>query len=155
MQIDSLIAALLRGVQERGMIEEVTLMLTSDHGMSPININRSVSLSAYTDITQMRIIDAGATLGIWPTDMSPANIDRIYGELYGKVPHMAVYRRSQIPEDLHYNNNGRIPPIVGMMDDTWGDIRQHGSTRPALAAHTATTRARPAWARCGWEWVKG
>ena len=117
--IDGLIAALLRGIQERGLIEDVTLILTSDHGMSAINVNRSVSLSTYTDLSQLRITDSGATLGIWPTDMSQSNIDRIYGELYGKVPNMQVYKRAQIPEELHYNNNQRIPPIVGMMYDGW------------------------------------
>ena len=117
--IDGLIAALLRGIQERGLIDEVTLMLTSDHGMSAINVNRSVSLSTYTDITQLRITDSGATLGIWPTDNSPENIDRVYNQLYSKVPQMTVYKRANVPEDLHYSNNVRIPPIVGMMQDQW------------------------------------
>ena len=117
--IDSLIAALLRGIQQRGMTEEVTLILTSDHGMSGINVNRSVSLATYTDLSELRITDTGATLGIWPHDLSPANIDRIHGQLYGKVPQMTVYKRAGIPEDLHYSNNGRIPPIVGMMYDGW------------------------------------
>ena len=117
--IDSLISALLRGIQERGLANDVTLLLTSDHGMAPTSPNRSVSLGDYTDITQLRITDTGATLGVWPTDLSPTNVDKVYRELYGKVPHMSVFKREQVPEDLHYNANPRIPPIVGLMEDGW------------------------------------
>ena len=117
--IDSLISALITGIAARGLTNDVTLILTSDHGMSGISVNRSVSLSSYTDITQMRITDTGATLGIWPNDLSQSNIDRIYNELHGKIPNINLYQRSQIPVDFHYNKNIRIPPIVGMMYDGW------------------------------------
>ena len=118
--IDGLIAALMRGIQEKGMQEDVTLLLTSDHGMSGINVNRSVSLGSYMDLSELsHITDTGATLGIWPKDMSQSNVDRLYNQLYGKVPNMQVYRRAQIPDELHYNHNQRIPPIVGMMLDGW------------------------------------
>jgi hypothetical protein len=42
----------------------------------------------------------------------PKRIDQLYSELHGKDPRMEVYRRSEIPERLHYSGNPRIGDLV-------------------------------------------
>ena len=117
--IDSLISALITGIAERGLADNVTIILTSDHGMAAINVNRSVPLANYTSLAGLRLTDTGAMLGIWPNDTSQSNVDRIYNQLYNTIPHMNIYQRADIPARFHYNDNIRIPPIVGMLEDGW------------------------------------
>src|SRR5690606_19081083 len=35
------------------------------------------------------------------------------------IPHLEVYLREEVPEELHYRNNPRIPPVVLMADPGW------------------------------------
>ena len=35
------------------------------------------------------------------------------------VPHLKVYRKSQIPDRLHFRDHPRIPEIIAMADDGW------------------------------------
>ena len=37
----------------------------------------------------------------------------------GKHPSLAIYKREETPAHLHYRNNQRIPPILGLAEDGW------------------------------------
>ena len=115
--VDSLIARLLQGIYTLGLYDKVTVLLTSDHGMSAVNVSaRGIFLSDYTDVTKFRLQDSAANLGIWPYNVS--DTQRIYDDLYGKVPHLTVFDAAKA-EAMHYTGNRRIPPIVGVADDGW------------------------------------
>ena len=116
--VDGLIAQLWQGLYEMGLQEQVTLLLVSDHGMSAIDTTQRVAvLDDYTDTSALRIIDSGATLGIWPTDLSQT--EKIYADLAGgKVPHLTMLNESMAAA-LRYVGNRRIPPVIGVMDDGW------------------------------------
>ena len=147
--VDSLIGALLTGIASLGLADNVTVMLTSDHGMASINVNRSVPLANYTSLAGLRLTDTGAMLGIWPNDTSQPNIDRIYNQLATANPHMAVYQRATIPPRLHYNNNSRIPPIVGLLDDGW----VVSGARPYTSGSGGTHGYDPRYASMGALWL--
>ncbi|MBU0529572.1 alkaline phosphatase family protein, partial [bacterium] len=53
---------------------------------------------------------------IWCED---SEIDSIYNLISGKHPQLSVYKKQDIPKRLHYSNNRRIAPIVGILDNGW------------------------------------
>jgi ectonucleotide pyrophosphatase/phosphodiesterase family protein 5 len=115
--MDGLLNQLMQGLYTAGIQDDVTVLLVSDHGMSPINgTERAIYLDDYTDPSLFRLIDSGATLGIWPHDLSQTQ--SIYSQLYNKVPHLTVFDDDK-KRDMHYTNNPRIPPIVGVAEDGW------------------------------------
>jgi predicted AlkP superfamily pyrophosphatase or phosphodiesterase len=46
-------------------------------------------------------------------------VEDVYRALKGRHPSLAIYQRERVPRQLHYRNNSRIPPIIGMADDGW------------------------------------
>ncbi|MDX1478408.1 MAG: alkaline phosphatase family protein, partial [Saprospiraceae bacterium] len=53
--------------------------------------------------------------------------------LQGAHPHYAVYRKSEIPQELHYRDHYRISPIIGIADAGWSV-----TTRAYFATHPNT-----------------
>jgi len=45
--------------------------------------------------------------------------DSVYTALYTVHPNFQVYRKEETPEHLHYRNHRRIPPLVGIPDESW------------------------------------
>jgi predicted AlkP superfamily pyrophosphatase or phosphodiesterase len=48
-----------------------------------------------------------------------SEVDSIFNLINGKHPHLFVYKSQQVPERLHFSNNRRIAPIIGIMDNGW------------------------------------
>ena len=42
-----------------------------------------------------------------------------YDHLHGASPHLAVYRKAEIPARFHYDSNPRIPGILALADEGW------------------------------------
>ena len=49
----------------------------------------------------------------------PGREEEVYAALAGAHPHLQVYRKEDLPERLHYRDNPRIPPIIGLADEGW------------------------------------
>lgn len=45
--------------------------------------------------------------------------DSVYAGLKDFNARAKVYKKEEIPKHFHYNNNGRIPPILILPDDGW------------------------------------
>ena len=71
-------------------------------------------------------------------------MDELYRALHGKHPSLAVYRREEVPKELHYSSHPRIAPIVAMATEGWQiTTRQRfrdSPDRPRPEATTATIR---------------
>ena len=117
-RMDDLIAQLISGIYARNLSQHVTLLLVSDHGMAAIDgRSRGVALDRFTNTSRFRLIDSGATLGLWPHD--PKDTDSIVSDLRDRSPQLAVYSAADFPAALHYSGNRRIPPVLGLVQDGW------------------------------------
>ena len=51
--------------------------------------------------------------------------------LVNKNEHLRVYKKGELPEYLHYNNNDLIPPIICIAEDGWSiSSRDYFESRP-------------------------
>jgi predicted AlkP superfamily pyrophosphatase or phosphodiesterase len=115
-KVDSTLGILFDGLILRGIMEEVNVIVVSDHGMVDTDSTRVIFLDEYVDLDQAGVLDWSPILGLWP----PSELrDQIYGALRNAHPHLRVYKREEIPLRYHYSTHHRIPPIIGIADEGW------------------------------------
>ncbi|HEX2249143.1 MAG TPA: ectonucleotide pyrophosphatase/phosphodiesterase [Gemmatimonadales bacterium] len=132
-RVDSAVAALVRGLEARGLAQRVNLILVSDHGMSTLDQQRIIYLEDLIDLQGVDVIDWGPFLSLDPGRRQW----EIYRQLEQSHPRLTVYHKSSIPAHYHYRSHHRIPPIIGIADDGW-----MVTTRDRLAADSTKPFSR-------------
>ena len=114
--LDEALGQLVDGIQSLGLGEQLTLVVVSDHGMSQLSDRRVVFLDDYIDLTTVDVVDWTPVVGLIPKTVS---VDEVYRALKDRHPALAIYKRRQTPRRLHYRDNPRIPPVIGLATDGW------------------------------------
>jgi predicted AlkP superfamily pyrophosphatase or phosphodiesterase len=115
-RLDGLLGELLTGIESLGLTGRTTVAVVSDHGMSQLSPDRVVFLDDFIDLSTAAVIEWSPVLGLAPRSGS---VEQLYGALKDQHPSMAVYRREDTPEPLHYRAHHRIPPVLGIASDGW------------------------------------
>lgn len=116
IRLDAVLGRLLDGLEARGLLDRVNLVITSDHGMAATSPDRVIFLADYLDLRTVTLVDTNPTIGVMPKTVSA---DEVYRRLAKAHPHLQVYRREETPEAWHFRDHPRIPAIVGVADDGW------------------------------------
>jgi predicted AlkP superfamily pyrophosphatase or phosphodiesterase len=124
--VDSLIGLLVTGLERHGILDQVNIVIVSDHGMAATSPDRAIYVDDYVDPERLDIVYTNAVLFARPRGGDAADLARALG----RAPHLSVYLRGEVPERLHYRANPRITEIVGIADEGW-----LVGTRAAAAAH--------------------
>lgn len=119
--MDVVIGQLMENLTSEGLADEVAVMIFSDHGMTEISPERSVNLTDYIDIDDLKaaVVGAGPISSIWPKD---DKIDKVYGDLVTakqELGHFRVFKKYEIPDEWHYKNHDRVAPITAVADFGW------------------------------------
>jgi predicted AlkP superfamily pyrophosphatase or phosphodiesterase len=115
-EVDEVVGLLVGGLRDRGMIDEVNIVVVSDHGMAQRSPDRVILIDDYVDLQQANVIDWDPVVMLRPDSESVADV---YESLVDAHPHLKVYRRHEIPGRLHFRASERITPIVGIADVGW------------------------------------
>jgi len=114
--VDRSIGELVAGVNAIGLEGRVHYVVVSDHGMAALSPDRMIVLDDLIDVAQMDVIDWAPVLGLSPKD---GDVEKLYAALKDKHPHLAVYRRNEIPAVYGIAGHPRLPPVVGIADEGW------------------------------------
>ncbi len=115
-EVDSAIGMLMHGLRELQLEDKYNLVVLSDHGFANIDSSRIIFIDDYVEVPEAGIIDWSPVLALRP---ALENTDAIYSALRSAHPNLHVYRRQEIPIELHYSNHHRIAPIIGIADEGW------------------------------------
>ncbi len=115
-EVDGFVQQLLEGLAERDLREEVNLIVTSDHGMSPTSRDRAIVLDDYIDLDDVHLIDVNPVAMMEPN--AGVSADSVVAAL-SDAPHLSAYRRDELPDTLHFQNHRRIPSVLALADDRW------------------------------------
>jgi predicted AlkP superfamily pyrophosphatase or phosphodiesterase len=135
---DRHLGRLVDGLTRRGLLDQIDLVVVSDHGMAAISTSRVVIVDDYIPLDEVTISDINPTLGVFP---KPGKGDAIYDALAHANPHLAVYRRGETPARWHYDGSPRVPPILGVAQGRLagapeGDAAEHrGRPDARLGGH--------------------
>jgi predicted AlkP superfamily pyrophosphatase or phosphodiesterase len=117
--LDEALGQLVSGVERLGLIDRTSFVVVSDHGMSQHAASHTIFLDDYLDLSTVEVIEWTPVVELAPRSASSTSIDKVYRALKGKHHALTVYKREEVPARLHYRNNPRIPPLVGLADDGW------------------------------------
>ena len=115
-EIDESIGLLVSGLNKREILDNINIIITSDHGMAGLSRDRVIFLDDYININDVRMVDWSPVAMILPEDDS---IVSTYSALYDAHPQMSVFKKEDVPARLHFNNHRRIPPIICIAADGW------------------------------------
>ncbi len=115
-RLDRMLGELINGAGRLKLMDRLNVVVVSDHGMSQLSDRRIIYLEDYIDLSTVDVTEWSPNLGLRPRSGS---VDAVYAALKGKHPSLAIYKREETPAHLHYRNNPRIPPILGLAEDGW------------------------------------
>lgn len=118
--VDGYIGRLLDGLEDRGLVDQVNIMVVSDHGMSQLSPERVVAMDEYIDTDDVRYFDGSPLIGLWPEE---GKTQEVFDALDGAHPNLHVWMKEDMPEHFQYEGHVRIPPIIGHVDDGWSIAR--------------------------------
>ena len=119
LNADRYIGQLMDGLRKRGIDDRVNVIVVSDHGMAARDQHNAVVMDDYFDTMDKSLADPILTTGeIWQIFPKPGKEELILGRLKN-IRHATCWRKSEIPQRLHYNEGRRIAPIVCSSEEGW------------------------------------
>jgi predicted AlkP superfamily pyrophosphatase or phosphodiesterase len=137
--LDTALGQLTAGVERIGVADRTTIVAVSDHGMTPLSADRVILLDDYIDLDSVDLVDTDGFLALAPKN---GDVNALYAKLHGKHRSFAVYRRDQVPARLHYRDNPRIEPIIGIPSAGWTVTTRARLAERHLATHGYDPRDR-------------
>ena len=109
-------------------------MFVSDHGMDNTSSSRIVYLEDFIDSSAYFLSYSGPVVHMWP---HPGMEEAIYRNLTrNPIAHIRkVFRKADIPDEYHWKNNRRIPPIYIDPEVGWVVVRSKNDTFTDKGAH--------------------
>ena len=114
--VDRSIGDLVRGVAEARLADRVNYVVVSDHGMAQLSRDRMIVVDDFIDVAEHDVVDWAPVLALSPKD---GDVDKLYAALKNKHPHLAVYRRDELPAEYGLTGHPRLPAVIGIADEGW------------------------------------
>lgn len=116
IDVDHHLGTLFDGLESRGLLDQVNILLVSDHGMSWVDFDQYILLDDYLNLSRVRVSDWGPAAQIWATDM---DVEDIMDALVDAHPKMRVWRREDIPARYRFGTHHRVPDVLAEADLEW------------------------------------
>ncbi len=114
--VDRLVGLLYDGLKQRKIADKVNLIIVSDHGMATVNQSNIVNLEDYFNLKDAeQILWTGEIVQIFPKENKTEEI----AAKLKPIKNATCWKKSEIPERLHYNEGNRIAPIVCSANEGW------------------------------------
>ncbi|KAK6126800.1 hypothetical protein DH2020_039448 [Rehmannia glutinosa] len=124
--VDKMLGRLISGLEERGVFEDVNIILVGDHGMVGTCDRKLIfldDLANWIEIPKEWVQSYSPLLAIRPpSGFSPKEVVAKMNEglKSGNVDnggYLRVYLKEELPSRLHYSASDRIPPIIGLIEE--------------------------------------
>ncbi|MBK9368323.1 MAG: alkaline phosphatase family protein [Deltaproteobacteria bacterium] len=91
-------------------------MITADHGMANISLDRVVFVDDYLNAQQLQTVTWTPVLSFYPTEGLSA--EEAVTAL-NQSPHLRCAKKEDRPPDQHLSNHPRLPPVICDADEGW------------------------------------
>ncbi len=112
---DSLIGYLVAELDQAGAADSMNLVIVSDHGMIGTSPERVIWVDEYLAEDAMTPDEMSTLLTAWP---APGLEDSVIRALR-RAPHIAVYRREELPARFRLEGSPRVAPVMAIADAGW------------------------------------
>ncbi|XP_054108713.2 glycerophosphocholine cholinephosphodiesterase ENPP6 isoform X3 [Callithrix jacchus] len=141
--VDTVLKYMTQWIQERGLQDELNVIIFSDHGMTDIFwMDKVIELNEYISLNALQQVkDRGPVVSLWP---APGKHSEIYDNL-STVEHMTIYEKEAIPGRFRYKKGKFVSPLTLVADEGWFITEN----REMLPFWMNSTGKREGWQR-GW-----
>jgi predicted AlkP superfamily pyrophosphatase or phosphodiesterase len=112
--VDDALGELVTGLQERGIYDNMNIVIVSDHGMAETSCDRVVDVRKALNKKSV-VAEHGAILSVYVKGPEAT----LAFEKLKTLPHLTVYRKTGTPLRWEYRGNPRIADIVAVADEGW------------------------------------
>jgi alkaline phosphatase D len=139
LEVDGYVGQLVDGLKARGLLENTTVIVVSDHGMVNIDDVRSVDIGGMLDLDKLVVPEF---MGPWAGSGTPFitvygegdALDAAYATLKDLNPHIHVWKRGEMPANYHFDHPTRGPDLFVLADPGWSlQAKDMGGWRPLVA----------------------
>jgi len=113
-EVDSEIGRLKQQLET--LDQPVNFVIASDHGMTETSPDRIIYLDRIMARDRYRLVESGNYLAIEPTEN---NGDAVRAAFLQQHEHMQCWDRENIPAELGYGSNPRVPSIFCLVETGW------------------------------------
>lgn len=126
-RMDNIIESLYESLQTLPNRDSINLIVLADHGMTRVDNNHVVNPYDYIKKEWVNRVHCDLPTHVWP---KKGYEKKVY-EALQKMPHVKVWRKSEMPNYLRYTDNENIGDIIVNPDCGWmilegGKLRPHG-----------------------------
>lgn len=102
---------LITKLRKVNLLDKVNLIFVADHSFAYVNASRVLFLEDYLDPSSYMLTVSVALVHLWPNEGRFQEVYNNLTKLTAKLPLGKLYKKDDTPENWHYRNNHRIPPI--------------------------------------------
>ncbi|MDR1951531.1 MAG: ectonucleotide pyrophosphatase/phosphodiesterase [Bacteroidales bacterium] len=113
---DSLVGILDQKLQALPIAKNISLVVVSDHGMTPVDANRTVFLENYLKESWIQNSSWGSPMCLM--DIYPEKLDSALMMLR-YAPNVKAWRPENLPKRFNYGHNPNIGNLVILADSAW------------------------------------
>jgi predicted AlkP superfamily pyrophosphatase or phosphodiesterase len=118
-EVDRALGLLIEGLEQRELYGQIHILVTSDHGMQQIDLERYVLLDEFLRLDQVNVSDWGPAAQIWTLEGGPDR-DQIFAALDGAHPAFArVWKKGDGPARYHFDDHPRVPDVTVEAELGW------------------------------------
>lgn len=120
---DAALTKLVDGLRARNLLDQVDLVLTSDHGMAELDPDRILTLEDLIDPAWVEIVSLSEISSFNPR---PGHEAEVEAALLADRDGIQCHRREALPARWRYGNHPRVPAIVCQLEEGWRIVRREG-----------------------------
>ncbi|XP_068244128.1 glycerophosphocholine cholinephosphodiesterase ENPP6-like [Palaemon carinicauda] len=115
--LDSVLSILMDELDERGLSDNVNIVIVSDHGMQYVRKGsgyRYIDIDSYLDTSLVeKIADRNAVMNVY---VPASNFLEVYNQV-SRIPGVSAYKKTDIPEEFHFKRAKYVPDILLVAND--------------------------------------
>jgi len=115
-EVDAAIGTLIDGLETRNLLDQVNIIIVSDHGMAEVPASQLIAIEQMLPEGKAEIVSAGQVIGVQP---HPGQEEAVAEVMVGAHAQYACWRKGELPARWHYGQHSRIPAIVCQMHEGW------------------------------------
>ncbi len=116
VRTDAALARLVAGLEQRGRLADINLLVVSDHGMAATPAEQAIALDDYIPRDLFELGARGSIAGLSAANGREAELAAALSQ---PIPHVQCWRKEDVPARYRYGSHRRISPWVCMGDEGW------------------------------------
>ncbi|KAK4765742.1 hypothetical protein SAY86_026832 [Trapa natans] len=143
-RVDRMIGRLIKGLEKRGVFDDVNIIMVGDHGMVGTCDKKLIFLDdlkpwvqvpkdwiqSYTPLLAIR-----PPLGVSPSDVIEKMNEGLRSGKVANGKYLKVYLKEDLPSRLHYVASDRIAPIIGLIAEGFKVEQTKSNRKECGGAH--------------------